>query len=118
MAEDSTLTGDRTTVIGGTGGDVGEFQIPSRVGPVRLMRQIGCGAMGVVWLGFHELLKKDVAVKFLSGLAPDERHLTQFLEGARGAAEIRHAGLTLIHNADVVDGRPYIVMDYVEGPTL
>lgn len=94
--------------------------IPKNLGPVQLVRELGKGGMGVVWLGRHTLLNQDVAVKFLLNLVTsnDDPHFAMFLEGARAAAALRHKGLNPVLNADVVEGVPFIIMEYVEGPTL
>lgn len=95
------------------------FDPPHELGAVRLIRLVGRGGMGEVWLGRHELLQRDVAVKFLlhATPAPDDPHFRMFLEGARAAAALRRPNLTLLHHADLVDGVPYLVMEYVDGPT-
>lgn len=76
--------------------------------------------MGVVWLGRHELLGRDVAVKFLLNAQPaeDDPGFVAFIEGARAAAALRHEGLNTVLHADVIQDVPFLVMDFVEGPTL
>lgn len=95
-------------------------EIPKDLGPVTLVRELGKGGMGVVWLGKHTMLNRDVAVKFLLNMvtSDDDPHFAMFLEGARAAAALQHKGLNGVLNADVVGGVPFIVMDYVAGPTL
>jgi len=99
---------------------VGKALIPRRLGAVVLQRQVGEGGMGVVWLGRHELLNRDVAVKFLLNAVAEkgDASFESFIEGARAAAALRSPGLNAVLHADVVDGVPYLVMEYVEGPTL
>ncbi len=94
--------------------------IPRQLGSVRLVRQIGEGGMGVVWLGHDDMLGRDVAVKFLlSAVASmDDPGAATFIEGARAAAAVRHPGLILVYQADLISGVPYLVMEYVAGPTL
>ena len=93
------------------------------LGAVRLLREIGRGSTGSVFLGHHTVLGRDVAVKFL--LTPhagrqDRAGLKRFLDEARAAAAVRHPNLTQIYHADVddADGTPYLVLEYVSGPTL
>jgi hypothetical protein len=87
---------------------------------VRIIEQVGLGGMGVVYRGWDEVLHRSVAVKFLLGALPGEGdpHFEQFLEGARMEAAIRHPGVVAVHSAGVHDNVPYLVMDFVEGPTL
>src|SRR5262245_51264217 len=68
-----------------------EVTIPRQLGPVKLNRELGRGGMGVVWLGRHELLNRDVAVKFmLNATDADDPGFKMFLAGARAAAAVRH----------------------------
>ncbi len=93
---------------------------PQRIGPVKLLREIGRGGMGVVWLGRHEMLNREVAVKFLTHArgATDDPDYAKLLDGARAAAAVRHDGLTLIHHADLCDGVPYLIREFIDGPDL
>lgn len=101
-------------------GEARGIHIPERLGPVKLIRRLGQGGMGVVWLGRHELLGRDVAVKFLLDIprSEDDPNFAMFLQGARAAAAIQHQGLNQILHADVVEGVPYLVMEYIDGPSL
>ena len=123
MDGDATVILKRTVDAGAPdAADAGTkpIEIPRQLGAVRLVRQIGQGGMGVVWLGRHELLNRDVAVKFLLNLVADENDpgFESLLEGARAAAALRHEGLNGVLNADVVDRVPFLVMEYVDGPTV
>ena len=88
------------------------------LGPVRLVREIGRGATGAVFLGHHTVLGRDVAVKFLTTVTAGPDGLKRFVDEARAAAAVRHAHLTQIFHADVDGGTPYLVLEYVRGPTL
>ena len=88
------------------------------LGPVRLVREIGRGATGAVFLGHHTVLGRDVAVKFLTTVTAGADGLKRFVDEARAAAAVRHAHLTQIFHADVDGGTPYLVLEYVRGPTL
>jgi serine/threonine-protein kinase len=117
MVSEETVTLTRSTTVADA--PVAELVIPRQLGSVRLRHEIGRGGMGVVWLGHDELLAREVAVKFLLGATagPDDPGFTRFIGGARAAAAVRHPGLTTIYHADVVAGVPYLVMEYVDGPS-
>jgi serine/threonine protein kinase len=90
-----------------------------QVGPVRLLQEIGRGGMGTVFRGHDQVLGRDVAVKFLGGMAtPEPSGVAQFLSEVRAAAAVRHPSLTQIYHADVASDTPYLVMEYVDGPSL
>lgn len=94
-------------------------------GRYRVVGQLGRGGMGTVYRAVDELLGREVAVKELRTFAdvpgPERTALWERTRReARAAARIRHAGVVAVH--DVVeaegDGRPVIVMELVDGPSL
>lgn len=96
------------------------FAAAQSIGSIRLIREIGRGGMGVVYQGRDELLERVVAVKFLlkavaTATDPDFK---RFLEGARAASAVRHESLTTIFQADLSEGIPFLVMEYVDGAPL
>src|SRR5215208_4140020 len=75
--------------------------------------------MASVWLGHDEQLDRPVAVKILSdALAEDERFVERFSREARIAAGVSHPNLVNVYDFDASGRRPYLAMEYVEGPTL
>lgn len=113
-----SLFSAKTASLGG--GVSASLEIPARLGPVVLLRALGEGGMGVVWLGRHELLNKLVAVKFLLAqrTSVDSPEFAMFIEGARAAANVRHESLNPVLHADAVEGVPYLVLDYIDGPSV
>lgn len=91
----------------------------TRLGNVRLIRKLGEGGMGAVWLGQHETLDKQVAVKILpAALARDAAFCERFIREARAAAKLEHPNVIQVLDADNSNGTHYIIMQYVEGIDL
>src|SRR5450432_1057514 len=90
------------------------------VGSYRILRQLGAGAMGTVYLAEHRHLKRQAALKLLARELVDRPDLLErfFLE-ARATSAIAHPGIVQIFDCEVdATGRPYIVMELVAGETL
>ena len=88
-----------------------------------LEETIGRGGMGSVWRATDRLLQRRVAVKEvqLPVTVPEaERAVarSRVLREARAAARISHPGAVIVYDVVEEDGRPYIVMELVEAPTL
>ncbi|MDH6219167.1 serine/threonine-protein kinase [Streptomyces pseudovenezuelae] len=92
-------------------------------GRYRVVAQLGRGGMGVVWRAIDEVLGREVAVKELRTYndadGPELADLRLRMQReARAAARMRHAGVIAVHDVAEVDGRPLIVMELVDGPSL
>jgi tRNA A-37 threonylcarbamoyl transferase component Bud32 len=89
-------------------------------GRYHLKRELGRGGMGIVYLGEHVVLQKEVAIKVLHAGATLNPVLTaQFVVEARAACRARHPGIVDVTDFGTLpDGRAYIAMELVEGPTL
>jgi serine/threonine protein kinase len=89
-------------------------------GRYRLKRPLGHGGMATVYLGYDSELDRPVAIKVLAeNLAGDEAFRRRFLREARLAARLSHPNVLSVYDAgEQADGRPYIVMEYVDGETL
>ena len=89
------------------------------LGRVTLRQMIGRGGMAEIYLGQHLSLNRSVAVKLLYGhLVTDPANLKRFHEEARAVATLRHPHIVQVYDFDVVEGRPFIVMEYIEGVSL
>ena len=89
-------------------------------GRYRIEALLGSGGVGEVFLGWHEVLQRHIALKLIhASLQVDPKVLARFRREARAASTIAHPGIPHIHDfGHSEDGRPYLVMDHVEGPTL
>jgi serine/threonine-protein kinase len=88
-------------------------------GRYRLERVVGTGGMALVALARDEELDRPVAVKLVAEhLAVDERFRERFSREARMAARLIHPNIVQVYDVGEERGRPYIVMEYVDGVTL
>lgn len=92
-------------------------------GRYRVVAQLGRGGMGVVWRAVDEVLGREVAVKelrtYTDADGPELADLRLRMQReARAAARVRHPGVVAVHDVGEVDGRPLIVMELVDGPSL
>jgi tRNA A-37 threonylcarbamoyl transferase component Bud32 len=86
---------------------------------VQIQKPLGRGGMAQVYLGRHTTLNRPVAVKILHAhLTGDEDLTKRFLAEAQSVAGLRHTNIVQVFDFDVVDGRPYIVMELLEGLSL
>jgi serine/threonine protein kinase/Flp pilus assembly protein TadD len=85
----------------------------------RMIEQLGGGGMGVVYRAEDLRLGREVAVKLLSAdLAGDPDALERFQQEARLAAGLNHPHVCTIHDVGEHDGRPFLVMELLEGESL
>jgi serine/threonine protein kinase/formylglycine-generating enzyme required for sulfatase activity len=91
----------------------------SSFGRYRLVRELGRGGQGVVYLAEDPALGRRVALKVLTAKpAPSPGALERFRREAAVTARLEHPGLCPVYDVGAVDGTPYLAMRYVEGVTL
>lgn len=85
----------------------------------RLLTPLGRGGMAEVFLADDMQLGRQVAVKFLAGeLAGDPSARERLQREARAAASLDHPFVCKVFDTGLLDGRPFIAMEYVRGDTL
>jgi serine/threonine protein kinase len=93
--------------------------IGKTIGKVRIEKLLARGGMAEVYLGSHLNLERPVAIKLLhSYIEEDPFLLERFHREAKAVAGLRHSNIVQIFDFDTEDGHPYIVMEYLKGPTL
>jgi serine/threonine protein kinase len=100
-------------------GGSGSVSVGDSVGDFRILRQIGEGGMGVVFLARDERLERQVALKVVAPhLAEDQEFRQRFIAEARSAAAIDHPNVVTVYSSGMVDGTLYMAMKYVKGTDL
>jgi serine/threonine-protein kinase len=129
MAEIPNSSGIEDSVAGGpqNGPDAGpqsDDDEPDLVGTVfgkyRAEELIGRGGMGSVYRAVHLTLGGQAAVKVLNASIPRNSNVVRrFFNEARAAAALKHGGIVEVFDFDQLDdGRPYVLMEYLEGCSL
>ena len=89
------------------------------IGRVRIEKLLARGGMAEVYLGTHLTLERPVAIKLLQSHIEEEPELLErFHREAKVVGGLRHSNIVQIFDFDAIDGHPYIVMEYLRGPTL
>lgn len=84
-----------------------------------IIRSIGEGGMANVYLGYDEILDRNVAIKVLRGdLSNDEKFVRRFQREALSASSLSHPNIVEMYDVGEDNGLYYIIMEYVEGKTL
>ena len=92
--------------------------IGNTIGHYRVLSKIGEGGMGSVYRAHDDVLKRDVAVKFLSQDIGEKVGRERLLDEARIASCLSHPNICTIHEVGKTDDDYYVVMEVVEGQSL
>ncbi len=88
------------------------------LGHFQLLLHVGTGHFGEVFKALDTQLGRVVALKVPRTDQMDDATREWFLREARAAAKLRHPNIVAVHEVGMVDGRPYIAADFIDGPTL
>ncbi len=92
---------------------------PQDVANYEILREVGRGGMGVVYLARHRGLRRLVALKMiLAGGFASEAERQRFQREAELAARVQHPNIVQVYEAGVHDGHPFLAMEWVSGITL
>jgi hypothetical protein len=93
--------------------------LPEQFGRYRILKKLGQGGMGSVYLAHDSQLDRQVALKvplFTAGGKPEV--LERFYREARAAATLSHPNICPVHDVGTIDGTPYVTMAFIEGKSL
>src|SRR5882672_1294975 len=89
-----------------------------RIGGYQVQAPLGAGGMGVVYRALDTKLNRPVAIKFLSSDLADAAARRRFQREAQTASSLNHPHIVTVHDVGEVDGRQYLVTEFVDGGTL
>jgi hypothetical protein len=113
---DGTTGADAAASTGPVAVGATPFAPGARIRQYEIIREVGRGGMGIVYLARDVHLGRRVAIKVLLTRSPT---LTpEFLREARATASCEHENIVIIHEADEHDGTPYMVLEHLEGSNL
>jgi serine/threonine protein kinase len=92
--------------------------LSSRIANFEVIRQIGSGGMGAVYLGRDVELDRPVAIKVIREQIHELETLDRFFQEARAAAALRHPNIITIYASGQHEHQPYMVMEFVDGESL
>ncbi len=94
-------------------------KLPRSIGRYKIVDRLGKGAMGVVYSAHDSLMERSVAIKIMmTDLEDDPETSTRFYREARSAGQLVHPNIITIFDMGEDEGRPFIVMELLEGLTL
>src|SRR5580692_858133 len=86
------------------------------LGKYEIVRQLGAGGMGTVYLAIDSQLKRTVALKVLPKDRTENDTLVRRFEAeAQAAAQLKHENIVTVYDAGRIEGHLYIALEYVEG---
>jgi tetratricopeptide (TPR) repeat protein/tRNA A-37 threonylcarbamoyl transferase component Bud32 len=92
--------------------------LPERVSDYQIVREVGRGGMGVVYEARQLGLDRLVALKVIGGSYLDERDVLRFRQEAEAIARLQHPNVVQVFEIGECEQRPYLVLEYVDGPSL
>src|SRR5437763_7785338 len=90
----------------------------ARLGPYKIVGEVGTGGMGAVYRARDERLGRDVAIKVMTRSSLSPSSFDRFRREARAASSLNHPNVVTIYEIAETEADIYIVMEFVEGCTV
>jgi serine/threonine-protein kinase len=95
------------------------LQNGEKIGQYEIVAPLGQGGMANVYKAYHDRLDRHVAVKVMhQSMLQDDNFLNRFQREARIVAKLEHPNIVPVYDYSEHNGIPYLIMKYIEGPTL
>jgi hypothetical protein len=91
---------------------------PVRIGRFTIVRELGAGGMGVVYVAYDEQLDRRVAVKLLRGASPSSDAPRRLEREAQAMARLSHPHVVTVHEVGTFEGQVFVAMEFVDGQDL
>ena len=93
-------------------------QLPKKIGEYDVISEINRGGMGIVYKAVDPQLRRLVAIKvLLAGEGATDEDIIRFQREAQATARLQHTNIVPIYGVGTYEGKPYLVMDFVQGKT-
>lgn len=92
--------------------------MPQKIGRHIVVAKVGAGGMGIVYSAFDPELNRKVAVKLIRPDRESETARIRLVREAQAMARLKHVNVVTIHDTGLFEDSVYVVMDFIEGPTL
>jgi serine/threonine protein kinase len=100
-------------------GESVSFAIGQKVGRYRIEEEIGAGGMGVVYRGYDNKLKREIAIKVLApGTLDDPASRKRFRNEALILSRLNHPSIQTIYDFDTIEGHDFLISEFVRGTSL
>src|SRR5262249_5559523 len=99
--------------------DLPKLHIEQSIDHYQVIRLLGKGGMGEIYLAQDRKLERKVALKLLHiPFSGDRQRLQHFLQEARSISALNHPNIIVVHDVELEGDEPYIVTEFIEGETL
>jgi len=98
-----------------------EPEPPGKIGRFTVIRELGRGGTGIVYIAYDEQLDRKIAVKLLNNERPDDSSGSanaRLLREAQAMARVSHPNIAAVHEVGMFHGQIYVAMEFVHGETL